>query len=60
MAGFDIFLKLDGISGESTTKGHEKEIKVVSYDQSIDSTVPSRWWQRRRRWQGDVLRRAHP
>jgi type VI secretion system secreted protein Hcp len=41
MAGFDIFLKLDGISGESTTKGHEKEIKVVSYDQSIDSTVPS-------------------
>jgi type VI secretion system secreted protein Hcp len=41
MAGFDIFLKLDGIDGESTTKGHEKEIKVVSYDQSIDSTVPS-------------------
>ena len=40
MAGFDIFLKLDGISGESTTKGHEKEIEVVSYDQSIDSTVP--------------------
>jgi type VI secretion system secreted protein Hcp len=41
MAGFDIFLKLDGIDGESTTKGHEKEIEVVSYDQSIDSTVPS-------------------
>lgn len=39
MAGFDIFLKLDGIGGESTTKGHEKEIEVVSYDQSIDSTV---------------------
>jgi type VI secretion system secreted protein Hcp len=39
MAGFDIFLKLDGINGESTTKGHEKEIEVVSYDQSIDSTV---------------------
>lgn len=39
MAGFDIFLKLDGIAGESTTKGHEKEIEVVSYDQSIDSTV---------------------
>jgi hypothetical protein len=39
MAGFDVFLKLDGIDGESTTKGHEKEIKVVSYDQSIDSTV---------------------
>src|SRR6188474_2637081 len=41
MAGFDIFLELDGIDGESTTKGHEKEIEVVSYDQSIDSTVPS-------------------
>ena len=41
MAGFDIFLKLDGIDGESTTKGHEKEIEVVSYDQSIDSTVTS-------------------
>src|SRR5262245_44749726 len=39
MAGFDIFLKLDGITGESTTKGHEKEIEVVSYDQSIDATV---------------------
>jgi type VI secretion system secreted protein Hcp len=41
MAGFDIFLKLNGIDGESTTKGHEKEIEVVSYDQSIDSTIPS-------------------
>jgi type VI secretion system secreted protein Hcp len=41
MASFDIFLKLDGIDGESTTKGHEKEIEVVSYDQQIDSTVPS-------------------
>ena len=41
MAGFDVFLKLDGIDGESTTKGHEKEIKVLSYDQSIDSTVPA-------------------
>ena len=39
MAGFDIFLKLDGIDGESTTKGHEKEIEVVSYDQSIDATL---------------------
>ena len=41
MAGFDVFLKLDGIDGESTTKGHEKEIEVVSYDQSIDSTIPT-------------------
>jgi type VI secretion system secreted protein Hcp len=41
MAGFDVFLKLDGIDGESTTRGHEKEIEVVSYDQQIDGTVPS-------------------
>ena len=41
MAGFDVFLKLDGIDGESTTKGHEKEIEVISYDQSIDSTIPT-------------------
>ena len=39
MATFDIFLKLDGIEGESASKGHEKEIEVLSYDQSIDSTV---------------------
>src|SRR5689334_21270375 len=38
---FDIFLKLDGIDGESTTKGHDKEIEVLSYDQSIDLTVVS-------------------
>ena len=41
MAAFYIFLELDGIAGESTTKGHEKEIEVVSYDQSIDATVIS-------------------
>lgn len=39
MASFDIFLKLSGIDGESKTKGHEKEIEVVSYDQSIDATI---------------------
>lgn len=39
MPTFDIFLKLDGIEGESTTKGHAKEIEVVSYDQSIDATL---------------------
>jgi type VI secretion system secreted protein Hcp len=36
---FDIFLKLDGIEGESTTKGHDKEIQVLSYDQSIDTAL---------------------
>jgi type VI secretion system secreted protein Hcp len=40
MPAFDIFLALDGINGESTTKGHEQQIEVLSYDQSIDSTVP--------------------
>jgi type VI secretion system secreted protein Hcp len=40
MPAFDIYLALDGIDGESTTKGHEKHIEVVSYDQAIDSTVP--------------------
>jgi len=39
MAAFDIFLKLDGIDGESKTKGHEKEIEVLSYDQSIDASL---------------------
>ena len=36
---FDIFLKLDGIEGESTTKGHDKEIEVLSYDESLDASV---------------------
>ena len=34
---FDIFLKLDGTDGESTVKGHEKEIIVLSYAQGIDA-----------------------
>jgi len=33
----EIFLKLDGIEGESTVRGHEKEIFVLSYEQSIDA-----------------------
>jgi type VI secretion system secreted protein Hcp len=36
---FDILLKLDRIEGESTTKGHDKEIEVLSYDQSIDMAL---------------------
>ncbi len=35
----DIFLKLDGIGGESTVKGHKKEIAVLSYEQVVDVTV---------------------
>jgi len=34
-----IFLKLDGIAGESTAKSHKKEIDVFSYEQGIDQTV---------------------
>jgi type VI secretion system secreted protein Hcp len=36
---FEIFLKLDGIEGESTVKGHEKEIVVLSYEQSVAHPV---------------------
>ena len=32
---FDIFLKLDGIDGESTVKGHENETVVLSYEEGI-------------------------
>jgi type VI secretion system secreted protein Hcp len=32
----EIFLKLDGIDGESTVVGHEKAIVVLSYEQGID------------------------
>ena len=35
----NIFLKLDGINGESAVKGHEKEIAVLSYEQAMDVTV---------------------
>jgi type VI secretion system secreted protein Hcp len=38
-SSFDIFLKLDGIDGESTVKGHEKETVVLSYEQIIDDTI---------------------
>lgn len=30
-----IFLKLDAIDGDSTVKGHEKEIMVLSYEQGV-------------------------
>lgn len=37
---FEIFLKLDGIDGESAVKGHERETVVLSYEQSIDHPAP--------------------
>ena len=36
----DIFVKLDGIDGESTVRGHENETVVLSYEQSIDHPAP--------------------
>ena len=35
----NIFLKLDGIDGESTVKGHKKEMVMLSYEQAVDVTV---------------------
>ncbi|WP_244849616.1 type VI secretion system tube protein Hcp [Caballeronia sp. SL2Y3] len=32
MAGSNIYIKIDGITGESTVFGHEGEIEVVSWD----------------------------
>jgi len=37
---FDIFLKLDGIDGESTIKGHENETVILSYEAGIDHPAP--------------------
>jgi type VI secretion system secreted protein Hcp len=36
----EIFLKLDGIDGGSTVRGHEKETIVLSYEQGIDHPAP--------------------
>lgn len=37
---FEIFLKLDGIDGESTVRGHENETVILSYEQAIDHPAP--------------------
>ena len=39
-APFEIYVKLDGIEGESTVRGHENETIVLSYEQSIDHPAP--------------------
>jgi type VI secretion system secreted protein Hcp len=36
---YDAFLKLDGLDGESTTKGHEKWIEVSSFQWGVDHPV---------------------
>ena len=41
MALVDYFLKLDGIDGESTQKGHEKEIELMSWSFGAQNTGTS-------------------
>lgn len=36
-----IFLKLDTIEGEVTSKDHAKEIEVLSYEQGLETPVPT-------------------
>jgi type VI secretion system secreted protein Hcp len=38
MAAVDYFLKLEGIEGESTVKGHEKEIDVLAFSWGVSRT----------------------
>ncbi len=35
----EIFLNLDGVDGESTVRGHERETVVLSYEQGVDQEV---------------------
>lgn len=35
----EIFLKLDGVDGESAVRGHERETVVLSYEQGVDQAV---------------------
>lgn len=37
LAAYDLFLKLDGVEGESTYKGHEKWIHLFSYSTGFDN-----------------------
>jgi type VI secretion system secreted protein Hcp len=41
MPTFDIFLKFDGIKGDSTDDRHANETVVLSYEQGIDHPAPS-------------------
>jgi type VI secretion system secreted protein Hcp len=34
-ASTDMFLKIDGVTGESATKGHEKEIEILSFSWGV-------------------------
>ena len=39
MPNLKIFLKLDGIAGESTVQGHEREIVVHSFEQGLEVSI---------------------
>ncbi len=41
-AAIDMFLKIDGIEGESTDEGHEGEIQVESLQWGVDNKVKNR------------------
>jgi type VI secretion system secreted protein Hcp len=44
----DLFLKIDGIDGESQKKGHEKEIDIISFNFGAaqhGSFHTRRWWR---------------
>ena len=44
----NMFLKLDGVTGESTHKGHKDEIEVLSFSWGVAHPVPATRNERRR------------
>jgi len=44
----NMFLKLDGVAGESTHKGHKDEIEVLSFSWGVSHAVPVSHGERRR------------
>jgi type VI secretion system secreted protein Hcp len=38
----DLFIKIDGIKGESTDKGHKEEIEVLSFSHGVSQMAPVR------------------
>ena len=44
----NMFLKLDGVAGESTHKGHKDEIEVLSFSWGVAHPVPVTHGERRR------------
>ena len=38
LAAVDYFLKIDGVEGEATAKGHEKEIEILSWSWGVSQS----------------------